>query len=157
MLHSILPEDLAMLLNNQEICKKDAPVTTRATFKLTQLKLLIEAIEKEYKVDGSNEDREHNICVTFVREDLDKIILYGNAVDAKTKLEKYKTEHDNRKFSQLIPIITGCTHILNSDKDSGDFKYMTFNGAIPCVRSGGEGTGLIPPPPTVGDDTSGAI
>lgn len=159
MLHSISPEALSMLLNNQEICKSAAPVTTRATFKLSQLKLLIEAIEKSelYQADKDDPDGIHNVCITFVREDLNDVALFGGAINGQTKLAKYKTVHEKREFSQLIPIITGCSNKLNNYKDSGEFKYLRINGGIPCVRPGGEGTGLIPPPPTGSDDTTGAI
>jgi hypothetical protein len=88
----------------------------------------------------------HNVCITFVREDLQNLRLYGGRL--------LEDSSPSDKVSNVIPIISGCVAAY----EPGSFKPRFFrylrdtNNQIPVLRPGGEGTGLIPPPPPAGAD-----
>lgn len=156
--NTIKPKVLQMLMDNQKDCEIDAPVTTRATFKLFELEALLKAIREspDYKEDH---DTKHSVCITFVREIIgdsplgyDPLHMPGHQGLLKNLLTK-----SNKEYTQLIPIITGCECILSDyDRSTVSFKYLRHEKGeeeiISFVRPGGEGTGLIPPPPTGNDD-----
>jgi len=155
-LRTIKPKVLKILTDNQEECKAEAPVTTRATFKLFELEALLQAIKntKDYKEDG---DRKHSVCITFVREMIGDSPLGYNTDDNPAHKKMLENVTTDKKYTQLIPIITGCECILdNNTIATQSFKYLRDksgeDGVILFVRPGGEGTGLIPPPPTGNDD-----
>ena len=151
-MHTIEPKHLKALIGNQKKLENANAGTTRATFKLSNLKALIDAIEK---LPGFQADDEftHNICITFVREDLQELRLYN--LDPDKRLEKQGTRDpgSQKKYSQVIPVITGCYFHLDQQFDAQEFRYLRdATGNIPCIRPGGEASGLIPPPPSGKDD-----
>ena len=155
---TINPKALQMLLNNQKECETDAPVTTRATFKLFELEALLKAIRESHGYQEDH-DTKHSVCITLVREVIGDSPLGYDTVHMPCHQELFKNvlPKSNKKYTQLIPIITGCECILHgSNKTTESFKYLRDKegkaGVISFVRPGGEGTGLIPPPPTGNDD-----
>lgn len=157
-MHTIKPNDLETLIGNQALCCNDAPVTTNATFKLSELKKLIKEIENHKNYDPTaNELVTHYICITFVRESIGEgssPYLYNFSRHIE-QLKEFGIKKGEKYYSQLIPIITGCICKLGGDYNGYkpvSFEYLSNNSGtdtevISFVRSGGEGTGLIPPPP----------
>jgi hypothetical protein len=153
--NTIQLEDLNTLAGYQESCKNYGPTTTIAAFKIEDMEELIAFIkEKRGKESG---DLIYNICVTFIREKTDengkfdnkRIKIYGGN-PSMTKVAK----ESKIGFTQVIPVITGCVLELeyngtDNEYQTRKFKYLE-NGkdVIPFVAPGGEGSGLIPPPPT---------
>lgn len=164
---SITPKNLERLVKNQELFQNDPPVTTRATFKLFELEELIGNIRKAVgKVNESDEYTHHYVCITFVRQnvqDEEDVVLYDSR-----HISSLKKNANKKGFTQLIPIITGCIGTLDGSYEVESFKYLrkgdriikgeiikdkTINdNTIEFVRPGGEGTGLIPPPPPKDDN-----
>lgn len=151
MAHELSKDEFDKLMNNFDILEKpDVPVTYRATFRLSKiLQFLSEIVQCENFTPDN--DKTHNIAITFVREDLsDKVLGYFEKNDS---FDRYGKKHNDKKFSQVIPVITGCiarlddNYILNSYDDIVSRKAKKEEKNIPFLRSGGEGTGLIPPPP----------
>jgi len=152
-LNKISEQNFKQLVENQKLVEDRSPLTTRATFKLSLLEDLIEEIKSQAGYNGNDEDYHHHICVTFVRDNIDMSILGYGSCKNLDDLKSNSTEANGAKFTQLIPIITGCDAIL--DPKTGkctEFSYMRIKNEIPYVRSGGETSGLIPPPPPSGDD-----
>jgi hypothetical protein len=149
---TIQPKELKALIGNQEKLKNLNSGTTRATFKLSYLKELIGEIEKQPGF-VKDDDFTHNICITFVREDLQALKLY--TLDTNKQLDKgghYDTA-SGKKYSQVIPVITGCEFKYDQGFNPISFQYLRNSaGEIPNLRPGGEGSGLIPPPPAGSDD-----
>lgn len=134
-------EQLRELISHQKQCKETPPITERATFKLDELKALIAEIENsEAYQKEPDSNTKHSICVAFVREEWgSKNLLYNS----------HKPMSDaSGRFSQIIPIILGCECKLE-EKNYTPVSFHVFKNTygIPFVRPGGEGTGLIPPPP----------
>ena len=149
---AIHQKQLEILIGNQLSCHNEPPVTTHATFKLKKLQELLDEIRKhpEYDKDASEDDT-HYVCISFVRDHIDKIEtmrLYDSRhID---DLKKYENKKGGKCYSQLIPVISGCVCKLDSSRKTQTFKYLTrsdVKDTINIQRPGGEGTGLIPPPP----------
>jgi hypothetical protein len=144
-MQNLEPMVLKGLTDNHLHMVNEPPVTLRATFKLTYLRELLDEIEN---CPGFMKDAEemHNVCITFVREDLQNLQLYGARL-----LEDCNASD---KVSNVIPVISGCV----AEFEPGSFKLKFFRylrnagNRIPVLRPGGEGTGLIPPPPPPGAD-----
>jgi hypothetical protein len=150
MAHKLTPKQMEKLVQNQEDFKDMPPVTYMATFKLSNILSLIADITTSPDFKGDN-DSLHNICISFVRMEINDnelgFMWKNNSHNENSQSVKGKT------CTQVIPIITGCVTELYSDNGkTKSFKYISLNGSIPYVRPGGEGTGLIPPPP---DSTGG--
>jgi hypothetical protein len=159
-------EDLNTIKGFQEKCKDDAPVTTRATFRLSELEELIKKIRERIselrpglitkggKIDLAKESKCHTVCITFVRE---KIIAdckletwYSRINDTQLLLENSTEKNRGEYYTQIIPIISGCIADLDEKYHNKKFKYLfddESENSIPFIHPGGEGTGLIPPPP----------
>lgn len=147
-LHKLKLQELKDLIGNQKLLENNAPITTRATFKISQLEDLINQIKKDPSYDANNEDYHHMICITFVRDDVNNPVLgYDRCINAMD-IETAGTDKNGKRFTQLVPIITGCdAHLDPVTGRHTTFEFFYFNEEIPYVRSGGEGSGLIPPPP----------
>ncbi len=163
-MNTIKPKDLKKIIGYQNFCKDNAPITTRATFKLSELKALVSVIEndasyrKMIKKDP-NEFYNHSVCIVFVREKIVKDYtltpwpsgytgISSNGILLKNSVKKTK-----QNYTQVIPIIVGCLSELDDNYQNNKFKYLRDKKrAIPFIRPGGEGGGLIPPPPTGKDD-----
>jgi hypothetical protein len=147
MLLHLSPEELRQLEDNQKEFCSLAPVTFMATFKLSSILELIEEIKKseDFTPDG---DFTHNICITFVRQESDANELHfywknNSHIELSQSLP-------GKTCTQVIPVIAGCVSVLDEAFKTKSFKYIKANGKIPAVRPGGEGSGLIPPPPPGG-------
>ncbi len=146
--YSMSKQELKKLVKGQRLLKTIGPVTTRATFQLVVLEALIKDIKRSI---GSRRDRHsliHDVCITFVRDDVDNSALgYGGSLDIDV-LRQNSTRRNGVRYTQLIPIITGCRATI--DPVTGrykKFKFLRIGNKIPYARSGGEASGLIPPPP----------
>jgi len=146
-------DDLTKLIGNQALCADEPPVTTHATFKLALLEELVDKIKKQYPEYIKGEDDVHHVCITFVRENIEKVenmVLYD-----EKHIDTLK-EHPSKEksYSQVIPILSGCVCKLDPARRPQSFEYLNEgdpkNGAVYVLRPGGEGTGLIPPPPPSG-------
>ena len=149
MVHSLTDKQMKELESNQHVCADLPPVTYRATFKLSKLLEFLKEIQncKDFKPD---DDFRHNICITFVRQELGNNELLYFPKD--NSFEKHSQLQNGKKYTQVIPVITGCNAKLNETLTRcEEFHYLRINEKIPFVRSGGEGTGLIPPPPSGGE------
>lgn len=147
MAHSIEQKDLDIVINNQKECEDLAPVTSRATFRLSLLKEFIDKIEKCPGFQADNAYL-HNIAITFVREDLNRKKL--GYKEEYNPLENHSQIKGANTYSQLMPIITGCIAKLDDGFITVEYADLEDKSKkIPFLRSGGEGTGLIPPPPRV--------
>ena len=154
MSHLLSIDQMKELEQNQEECKDLPPITYRATFKLSKIEELLKAITKSGKF-AQEDEHTHNVCITFVREDWTRKnddLGYKNGANPAS-IQEHITKKNNKEYTQVIPIITGCQSILDpKTRNCKSFEYMKFDEKIPYVRSGGEGTGLIPPPPPPGND-----
>jgi hypothetical protein len=161
---TIKPKDLKTIISYQKLCKNDAPVTTRATFKLSELKALITEIEnhdsyKKMIQKDPNEFSNHSVSIVFTRE---KIVtdhqlvpspMGYTGINPRSILLKNSIKKGTVNYTQLIPIIVGCLSELNDNYQNNNFKYLrNKEGAILFVHPGGEGSGLIPPPPKGKDE-----
>ncbi|MBL7762324.1 MAG: hypothetical protein JNL23_02745 [Chitinophagaceae bacterium] len=149
MSHKISKKELDTLVENFEQFEQvDPPATYRATFKLSKLLAFLTEISK-YEGFTADDDRTHNVAITFVREDLsNKVLRYSEK--PKSNLSLFKKKYKDKEYSQVIPIITGCVATLDKDFVLEKYQHIYSDEAktqIPFLRSGGEGTGLIPPPP----------
>lgn len=154
-MNTIKPKDLKTIIGNQESCAKKAPVTMRATFKLSYLEELIKALKAcpDFEKDNNNK---HNICITFVREKIDDkgfFKTHHTGIPQNGVIQIKSSEKSKYAYTQLIPIISGCISELDKNFQNNKFKYLrNKDGVIPFLRPGGEGSGLIPPPPAGSDD-----
>lgn len=155
-MNTIKPKDLKTIIGHQESCAKKAPVTMRATFKLSYLEGLIKALKACPDFEKDN-DYKHNICITFVREKTDDkgVFKTHHTCISQNGVIQVKTSQKSKYgYTQVIPIISGCISELDSNHQNNKFTYLrNKDGVIPFLRPGGEGSGLIPPPPTGGDDS----
>lgn len=155
-MNTIKPKDLKTIIGYQESCSKKSPVTMRATFKLSSLEELIKAIKD---CPGFEEDnlKKHNICITFVREKTDAQGAFKSHfthISQNGIIQIKASEKSKYGYTQVIPIISGCISELDANFQNNKFTYLrNKDGVIPFLRPGGEGSGLIPPPPTGGDDS----
>jgi hypothetical protein len=148
-LQNLSTRELKTLMKNQEKCNNLSPVTTRATFKLSKLLELISLIVENCDLRPGDDETQH-VCITFVRES------GQNPLGLSGKPQKVTVK--GKRFTQVIPIITGCV----ADWGKGKFRYLRVDvenpktgkklKRIPYVRPGGEGSGLIPPPPPDDDN-----
>ncbi|TMI92816.1 MAG: hypothetical protein E6H08_11495 [Bacteroidetes bacterium] len=155
LIHDLSKEQMQELEQNQKDCADLPPITYRATFKLNNLMELITIIQNDSKF-SVNDDFTHNICITLVREDIKDININNNDhlgyYRSMNKGDIKMHKKNAKEYTQLIPIITGCQAVLDPNtKKCQSFEFMKIKGNIPYVRSGGEGTGLIPPPPAGGE------
>ncbi|MFM9910230.1 MAG: hypothetical protein ACKVOW_12815 [Chitinophagaceae bacterium] len=164
---SIKESDLQTIVNYQATCKYQPPVTTHATFKLSDLESLVEHVKTEIKkrqpdkfdkngkINQSFESRYHTVCITFVREMIDQsgnLLTHHSGIKGTQlyPINSVKAE-ENTYYTQVIPIISGCIAELDQKYKNQSFEYLSDGkGNIKIVHPGGEGTGLIPPPPTGG-------
>jgi hypothetical protein len=145
MVHSLTIEEMKKLEQNQQEFSYMPPVTYMATFKISSIESLISEIKKSPEFIQEH-DFTHNICISFVRMEIQENQL---GFYWKNKGHTDNSQSNGRKTcTQIIPIITGCIAELDkNDFTTSNFKYLTVNGKIPFARPGGEGSGLIPPPP----------
>jgi ribosomal protein S18 len=162
---TIKPADLETIIDYQKLCKDEAPVTTKATFRLSELELLIKEIKKRVfklrpdliskdgKINKEIEYKCHTVCITFVREKIKSdhnLITSYSQTNQRQLLIENSVQKNGKYYTQVIPIISGCISELDSEFHNDKFKYLENESGIPFVHPGGEGTGLIPPPPKGG-------
>ena len=145
----ITQKQLDQLEMNQKLFQHTPPVTTRATFKLSELEKLIGEIRAVVGEVIQDENHTHHVCITFVREKIgDNTLGYHiSRPGHKLLLENVAITESGKEYTQLIPIITGCIAELDKDYNYKPFKYLqNKDKTIEFVRPGGEGMGVIPPP-----------
>jgi hypothetical protein len=151
-MQTIQPEQLQTVIGYQELCSNEAPVTTRATFKLSYLEELIKEIKAcpDFKEDDYYN---HNVCVIFIREKINKEGIYITGIKDYNGVFSKLAKVSCIDYTQVIPIISGCVSELDQEYQPLNFSYLrNKQGGIPFVKPGGEGSGLIPPPPRGKDD-----
>ncbi|MBN8672542.1 MAG: hypothetical protein J0L56_00330 [Chitinophagales bacterium] len=155
---SITPKELEKLVRNQQQFQHDPPVTTRATFKLRDLEELIAEIRKAIGDYIPDEDHNHQVCITFVRDEIreevqESALKYKSKWLGHRNLKINTVTNGSENFTQLIPVITGCKAKLDVHYNYDSFEYLrNEDRVISFVRPGGEATGLIPPPPPSEND-----
>jgi hypothetical protein len=154
--HMIKPENLEKIISYQTACEGKAPVTTKAVFRLDALQALIDFVKEtaEYKefekIKNSGSMMYHyHICISFIREKIDEmtdVTRYTYVKDYPGQIKKIGKKNCDG-YTQLIPIVTGCVCKLDKEYLVEGFEDLKKDGLIPFVAPGGEGGGLIPPPP----------
>lgn len=161
-LRFIAEKQLDRLSSNYKLALPMHDDTTRATFQLAELENFIALIKeskafkdlaKKYggadKIDGV---MNHTVCVTFIREDLGNLTVYGEqhiATLAENAPAANEQPIKNKQFSQIIPLLTGCVReFIATDKEKSFQHIKDPKDQVIVLRPGGEGTGLIPPPRT---------
>ncbi len=164
---SIKESDLQTIVNYQATCKYQPPVTTHATFKLSDLESLVKYVKAEInkkRPDFFDENgifkpdveyNHHTVCITFVREMINQrgglLTHYTGIKDTQLDPIYSVQAGEDTYYTQVIPIISGCIAELDQNYKNQSFEYLSDGkGNIKIVHPGGEGTGLIPPPPTGG-------
>ena len=154
-MHSITSEQFETLKKNQDLCKAYPPVTEYAVFQIDKLKELIKFVEEspQFKAEDAH-NFSYQVAVYLVREELinkeSKVLFPDVSYETKEQLSVHSQNIGDNHYTQVIPIIVGCvaTTPKDGDKIIRNCKPITdMVGNIKVVTSGGEGTGIIPPPP----------
>lgn len=144
-MYTMSPDELKILVQNQEAMKDQAPVTERARYKMDSLMQFLDEVHKiaaDQSIRQKFKPQFIDLSVVFVRhKGQDGIPNYHHNL-ASDKCNGY---------SPVVPIL--IPHIFTDNAGETAFAYLRdSNGNIPYFLPGGESTGLVPPPPKLDED-----
>lgn len=141
------PALLKELVSYQTELGSASPITERAFYHLDELQHFLGVSTAIFNDRATIRQRRPGsrmeLCVALLRQRQDKPIP-----------GYYVTPMSEGAYSQVIPVMIPC--IVDSACNPGDVCYLRDPaGNIPVFFPGGEGTGLIPPPPAFYDEDFG--